>query len=310
MRWSPVDDSVPAVWLRPFRQEGALYAVGAYASWGLVPIYWKSLKHVEPFQILVHRILWSLVFVGALLLLKSRGPEFAGALRNRRTVLAFLASAILIGGNWFLYIWAVNSGHVLESSLGYFVNPLVNVLLGFLFLGERLRTAQWCAVVLAAAGVLNQTINHGTFPWISLMLASSFGVYGLLRKTARVDSLVGLALETALLAPLALGFAVAWEIHGTGVLRHADAKTASLLILGGLVTAIPLLWFAHAARRLPLTTLGFFQYISPSGQFLLAVFLYDEAFTSTHVITFGCIWSALAVYTVEAVMHARHTASA
>jgi len=282
-----------------------LYAVGAYSAWGLFPLYWKALKHVEPLQILAHRVLWSLVFAAALVAAAGRFAEIRTALGNRRTVVTLLGSTSLIGLNWYLFIWAVNTGHVLEPSLGYFINPLVNVLLGMVFLGERLRPVQWFCTLLASAGVISLAWAQATFPWIALTLAGSFGLYGLLRKTAQLESLTGLMLEAALLAPLALVFLFTREVQGTGVFGHADGLTHALLIIAGVVTAGPLLWFAHAARLLPLSLLGFFQYLAPTGQFLLAVFVYDEAFTHSHAVAFGCIWTALGVYSADAALRRR-----
>lgn len=280
---------------------GPVYAVGAYATWGLFPLYWKLLLHVPPLQILAHRILWSMVFVGGLLLWQRRWRELVLALRSRRTLLTMCGSTVLIGINWYLYIWAVNSGHVLETSLGYFINPLVNVLLGMAFLKERLRPWQWVSVLLAAVGVLNLALSSGQPPWISLALAASFGTYGLLRKIAQVESLVGLAVETALLSIPAGMLCVWWEVDGVAAFGHGDARSNGLLVFAGVVTALPLLWFADAAKRMPLSTLGFFQYLAPTGQFLLAILLYKETFTATHTVTFACIWSALAIYAVGGV---------
>ncbi len=267
---------------------GSLYALLAYGSWGLLPLYWKALGGVEAPTILAHRVLWSLGFL-ALLLMMRRTP--ATLPLDRRALRLLLVSGLLIGGNWLIYIWAVNAGRVLETSLGYFINPLVNVLLGRLFLGERLRPRQRLAVALAALGVAGLAVGAEGVPWVALSLALSFGFYGLLRKLRPVDPLAGLAVETGLMAPLAL----AWLFLAPAPVGDTGAD-AALLAGAGIVTALPLIWFAAAAARLRLTTLGFFQYMAPSLHFLLAVFAFGEPVLPVHAFTFGCIWLALALY--------------
>jgi chloramphenicol-sensitive protein RarD len=277
-----------------------LYALGAYGSWGLLPVYWKQLTSVPVLEILAHRVVWSLVFTAFLLTVWSGWREVHAALSSRRNLVTLLATSLLIATNWLLFIWAVTHGEVLASSLGYFLNPLVNVVLGVLFLGERLRPLQVASIALAGIGVVPMAVSAGGLPWISLALALSFGLYGLLRKVAPMAPLVSLTIETALLSPVAV-FYLAWrEVRGGSALWGGDAHTALLLFFAGIVTAVPLLWFASAAERLRLSTLGFFQYLAPSGHFLLAVLAYGEAFGLAHGVAFGCIWGALAVYSMDA----------
>jgi chloramphenicol-sensitive protein RarD len=279
---------------------GVLYALGAYGSWGLLPVYWKQLTHVSVLEILAHRVVWSAIFT-ALLLGASRSRRSVGAaLSPRRNQVTLLATSLLIGVNWFLFIWAVTHAKVLASSLGYFLNPLVNVALGVLFLRERLRPWQMGSVALAALGVVPLAFSAGGLPWISLALALSFGVYALLRKVAPMAPLVSLTVETALLCPFAALYLARLEAHGRNAFSRSDPQTAWLLVFAGVVTALPLLWFAAAAERLRLSTLGLFQYLAPSGHFLLAVLAYGEPFRPAQGVAFGCIWIALAVYSVDA----------
>jgi chloramphenicol-sensitive protein RarD len=289
----------------PTLNKGVIYAAGAYILWGLFPIYWKALIEVPATQILAHRIVWSLVFVGLILTLRRNWSWFRGALRQRRIILTFAVSGTLLAVNWFTYIWGVNAGFIVETSLGYFINPLVNVLLGFLFLKERLRQTQWLALGLALGGVLYLTFNYGSFPWIALTLAFSFGTYGLLRKTAALNSAEGLFLETAILFLPALGFLLLQEQRGTGAFTHTSLPTTILLIGAGAVTSIPLLLFAAGARRITLTSLGLLQYIAPTLQFLIGVLLYNEPFGPARVIGFGLIWLALILYSSESIWHRR-----
>jgi chloramphenicol-sensitive protein RarD len=279
---------------------GAVYALLAYGTWGLVAAYWKLFGAVPATEIVAHRVVWSLLVVAGLITVARRWPDVARAARDRKTLRLLACTTALISTNWGLFIWAVTSGHILQSSLGYFINPIVNVLLGVVALGERLRRAQWVAVALAGTGVGVLAIATGVVPWVSLMLAATFGLYGLLRKTATVESLVGLFVETALLAPVAAGYLALREAHGVGALGRGSVPYDALLVASGLVTALPLVWFAAAARRLPLSVLGFFQYVSPTLQFVLAVAVYKERFTPAHVATFGCIWAAVALFSFDA----------
>lgn len=276
---------------------GLLLGLGAYLMWGFLPLYFKLLAAVRPTEIVAHRIVWSVVFLGALVLLWRRWPEVRAAVTS--PVLGTLAvTAALIGVNWLIWIWAVMNGHVLEGSLGYYLNPLVNVLLGVVLLGERLSRARIFAVALAAAGVAVLAFGAGDGLWISLSLAGTFALYGYVRKVAPVDALAGLTVETALLSPLALGW-ILWANRTGGGGLDADAGTVALLVLAGAVTAVPLLLFTAAAKRLPYSTLGFLQYIAPSLQFLCAVFVFGERLTTAHVICFGAIWTALVIFAAE-----------
>ena len=280
---------------------GFLAAFGAYFAWGLFPAYWKQVGAVPSTLVVAHRVVWSFAFVAVLLALFRRWPDFGRALREPRTRRALALSTVLISGNWLLFIWAINTGRVLQGSLGYYINPLVNVLLARAFLGERLRPAQWTAVALAAAGVVYLAWGVGTLPWVSLLLAGSFGVYGLVRKTASVEALTGLAVETALATPVAAGFLLwqAWTPGGAAV-WGTSTREALFLLGAGVVTALPLWWFAEGARRLRYSTLGIIQYVAPTGQLLLAVLVYGELFTPRHAVTFACIWAAVALYTWDA----------
>jgi chloramphenicol-sensitive protein RarD len=288
---------------------GLLLGLGAYLLWGVLPLYFKALAHVGPLEIVSHRILWSLIFLGALATLWRRWPAIRAAVTTPRVLLTLALTASLIGVNWLVYIYAVVSGHVLEGSLGYYLNPLVNVLLGVVLLKERLSRLQKGAVLLAAAGVAVLAAGAGEAIWISLTLAASFALYGFLRKVAPVDSLEGLSIETAILVPAALAWVVYLQGSGAGAFRD-DMLTDLLLILGGAVTAIPLLLFTAAARRLPYSTLGFLQYIAPSLQFLLAVLAFGEPLTAAHIVCFAAIWTALAIFVVEGLRAGRAAARA
>jgi chloramphenicol-sensitive protein RarD len=281
---------------------GAGYAVLAYASWGLVPIYWKWLSAIPPGELVLHRIVGTALFAALLLTVARRWGEVGEIVRHRRRLGALLGSALLIAANWAIFIWAVQRGQILATSLGYYLNPLANVALGLALLRERLSRLQGLAVAIAAAGVAYFTAASGGLPWISLALALSFALYGLIRKTVVAGSLAGLAVETALLAPAAL-VGIAWiEAGGAGALGAADrlgAPVVAGLLGAGVVTALPLLWFASAARRLRLATVGLFQYIAPSLSLACAVLLYGEPFTRPHAVAFGCIWVALALYSTE-----------
>lgn len=287
------------------RRAGLLFGLGAYLLWGVLPLYFKALAHVPATEIVAHRIVWSLLFLAALATLWKRWGEIGRAIRSPRVALTLAATALLIGVNWLVYIYAVLSGHVLEGSLGYYLNPLVNVLLGVVLLKERLSRPRVFAVFLAAAGVAVLAAGAGEGLWISLTLAASFAVYGFLRKVAPVDSIEGLSIETAILAPLALGWIVWLEARGTGGFGEWGIATDFLLVLAGAATAVPLLLFTAAARRLPYSTLGFLQYIAPSIQFLLAVLAFGEPLTTAHIVCFGAIWAALAIFTLDGVRAAR-----
>lgn len=278
---------------------GLMFGLGAYLLWGVMPVYFKALSHVAATEIVAHRIVWSLIFLGVLATLWRRWPAIRAAVATGRVLTTLIVTSILIGINWLVYIYAVVSGHVLEGSLGYYLNPLVNVLLGVVLLKEKLTRAQIFAVGLAAAGVAVLAAGAGSGLWISLTLAASFALYGFLRKVAPVDSLEGLSIETAILVPLALGWVLWLQQSGESGFGRFGITTDLLLVLGGAVTAIPLLLFTAAARRLRYSTLGFLQYIAPSLQFLLAVLAFGEALTTAHIVCFAAIWAALAIFTFE-----------
>ena len=288
----------------PSMQTGMLFAAGAYILWGLLPIYLKALQAIDSFEIMLHRIVWSLAFVLILLAARRQWAWIGATLRRPKVVAGFAASALLLSVNWFLYIWSVNNDRVIDASLGYFMNPLVNVLLGFLVLGERLRRIQWCAVALAAAGVAWLTWQGGQLPWIGLSLALTFGTYGLLRKTAALGPLEGLSLETMLLFPVAVIGLIVLTVQGHNSFLAAPATTQWLLIAAGPVTAIPLLLFAAGARRIPLSVLGLMQYLGPSLQLLLGVWLYHEPFSAARLFGFALIWAALAIYSIDSLWRA------
>ena len=284
---------------------GVAYAGSAFLIWGLSPIYWKALAAVPAFEILMHRMIWSFLFLTPLVLLKGRWHEFLQAITTFKTLMILLVTTLLVGCNWFLFIWAINGGHILQTSLGYYINPLVNVLLGVVFLTERLRKLQLAALGLAFTGVLYLTVSYGQFPWVSLALAFTFGFYGLIRKVAPVSPLVGLTLETLLLSVPALAYVVYLDRMGVGAFLRAGGAISLLLMGAALVTGLPLLLFTNGTKRLHLTTIGFLQYIAPSCTFLLAILVYREPLHASQFLTFVLIWSALALYSWDAVMHYR-----
>ncbi|MEN8181243.1 MAG: EamA family transporter RarD [Myxococcota bacterium] len=284
---------------------GVVYALLAYGTWGLIPAYWKLLVSVPVTEILAHRAVGTVVFSVALLFVLRRLPEVRDALRSTRERRALAAGGVLIAINWGVFVWAVGVGRIVETSLGYYLNPIVNVLLGMLLLREHLSRAQGIAVVLAACGVVVMLVSHGKLPWISLVLATSFGLYGLMHKLTNVRPIPALAVETGGLAPLAVGFLVVAVEPAGGALGTATPLVKTLLLVAGPATALPLLWFASAARRLPLSTLGLFQYLAPTLSLLLAVFAYGEPFTRTHGVAFALIWTALALYSVDALYASR-----
>lgn len=279
---------------------GIFCALGGFTIWGLFPIYFKALAHVPAIEVLAHRIVWSVGLLAVLLLLTGRWQSWRAEIRNRRKIAYYLVTTVLIAGNWLVYIWAVQNGRVLEASLGYYINPLVSVLLGVLFLRERLNRRQGLAVLLAAAGVSILVLRHGAVPWVSLVLACSFGGYGLLRKRAGVSPLLSLFLETLLMTPAALGWLIMLAVQGKGALGTVDPGTDLLLSAAGVATVVPLMLFLEAMQRLRLATVGLLQYLTPTLQFLLAVGVYREPFSATHVLTFAFIWAALGIYSADA----------
>ncbi len=276
--------------------KGNLSALGAYLLWGFFPIYWKFLQNVPAIQIISHRVIWSFLFVIVLITIRREWKSLIKAISNRKTLLIYLAAAILLTINWFVYVWGVNSDHVVETSLGYFINPLLSVLLGVIFLRERLRLFQWIPVGLAGVGVIYLTLVYGQLPWIALALAFSFGFYGLIKKTAPLGALFGITLETGLAFIPCLAILISTEIAGTGAFGHIPIQQTILLSLTGIVTAVPLLMFASAARNIHLSTLGLLQYLTPTCQFLIGITLYQEPFSHHQLIGFSIVWIALLLF--------------
>ncbi|MBB5389878.1 MULTISPECIES: EamA family transporter RarD [unclassified Herbaspirillum] len=276
-----------------------LYAISSFLLWGLFPLYFKMLKEIPSFDIVIHRLFWSFIFLTGVLLWRRQWAWLKRAAQQPRVLLGFLLSALLLSGNWTLYVWAVNAGRIVDTSLGYFMSPLVSVLLGYLLLKERMRPLQWLAVVLALGVVLWLTIANGSLPWIGLIIAATFGLYGLLRKTAPLGALEGLSLETLMMLPLVLVFLGVDTWRGSNSFLTASPGAQLLLALSGPVTAVPLLLFAQAARRIPLSLLGLLQYISPTIQLLTGVLIYGESFAGDRAVGFSVIWLALAVYSAE-----------
>jgi len=288
-------------------RQGVLLAIAAYFIWGIAPVYFKFIYYVPAVEILTHRVVWSFFFMLALISLCRQWPQVKKACKNRKKILALALTALLIGSNWLLFIWAVNHNHMLEASLGYFVNPLVNVLLGMIFLGERFRRMQWVAVILAICGVLIQLWTFGSLPIIALGLAFSFAFYGLIRKKIGVDAQTGMLFETLWLLPIAAIYLFAIAESSTSDMTQNSLALNLLLMLAGIITTIPLLCFTAAANRLRLSTLGFFQYIGPTLMFLLATTFYDEVITTDKMMTFAFIWAALALFISDAVYTQRRT---
>ena len=282
-------------------QRGIILALAAYTMWGVAPIYFKSLQHVSPLEILSHRVIWSFFFLAGLIVIGKSWGKIRAVLGKPRILLVLVATALLVGGNWLIFIWAVNNNYMLDASLGYYINPLLNVLLGMLFLGERLRPLQWVAVALAAGGVAVQLIQFGSLPWIALALAASFGLYGLLRKKVNLDAATGLFMETCILLPMAALYVLLLADSPTADWSVNPMSTNLLLMAAGIVTTLPLLCFTGAATKLKLSTLGFFQYIGPSLMFLLAITVYGEQFTADKGYTFTFIWGALLLFSFDGI---------
>jgi len=278
---------------------GYLYALLAYLLWGLFPIYWQPLEAIPATQLIGHRIVWSFVFMVAFLAVIKQTRRLSGLFTNRRVVLTYGFAGALLAGNWLTYVWGVTHGHIVEASLGYFINPLLSVLLGLVVLKEHLWPWQWAAIGLATLGVAYLTWTYGRLPWIALALAITFSLYGLVTKTAPLDALDGLTLETGLLFLPALAFLLWCEAQGQGAFGHAGALANAMMVGAGAVTAVPLLFFGAAARRVPLSVLGILQYLAPTLQFLLGVLAYHEPFTHSHLIGYSLVWAALAIFWVE-----------
>ncbi|EJE8675796.1 EamA family transporter RarD [Vibrio parahaemolyticus] len=288
-------------------RQGVLLAVGAYTMWGIAPMYFKSIAQVSPLEILSHRVIWSFFLLAALLHFGRHWRSVYHIATDKKKIAYLLSSSVLIGGNWLIFIWAVNSNHMLDASLGYYINPLINVLLGMVFLGERLRKLQWFAVVLAGCGVLVQLIVFGSVPIVAMALAMSFGFYGLLRKKVAVDAQTGLFVETLILLPAAAVYLLFIASSPTANMVENPLQLNILLVAAGVITTLPLLCFTGAATRLKLSTLGFFQYIGPSLMFLLAVLIYGETFTMDKAITFAFIWGALVVFSFDGLRNNRRS---
>jgi chloramphenicol-sensitive protein RarD len=278
---------------------GLFYGLGAYGLWGIIPLYFYALRDLPPLEVLAHRVVWSFVLLTGMMFAWRRWGDVRGALVRGDVMLRLGASTVLIAVNWFTYIYSVSTGQVLESSLGYFITPLVNVLLGMVFLGERLRPAQLASLLLAAVGVLNLAVQGDGFPWIAMVLAVSFAFYGLMRKTVAVDAPLGLFVETSLLTLPAVLLLAALQANGSSEALSASGTTLALLVSGGVITTIPLLLFAGAARRLRMATLGFLQYLAPSIQFVLAVTVFGEPLSRAKLVSFGFIWTAVALYSMH-----------
>jgi chloramphenicol-sensitive protein RarD len=283
-------------------KSGIWYAVGAYAAWGLLPIYWKLLSDVPAPQLLAHRIVWSFITLVIVVVAMRQWRAFAAIAGRRRVLVAYTAAALLIGVNWLTYVYGVNAGFIVETSLGYFINPLLSVALGVLVLRERLRPIQWLPIVLASAGVTYLTVAYGSLPWIALVLALTFALYGLIKKTVAIGSLFGLTLETGILLLPATVYLTMVESGGSGALAGATPTAIALLVGAGVMTTLPLLMFASAASRIPLSLVGILQYIAPTLQFLIGVLVYDEPMTRARLVGFGLVWIALVIFAVESVV--------
>ncbi|MGF1698311.1 EamA family transporter RarD [Vibrio kyushuensis] len=281
-------------------RQGILFAIGAYTMWGIAPIYFKSLDGVSALEILSHRVIWSFFFLAGLLQVGRRWRDVRDVMKSKPKMAYLLSTSVVIGLNWLIFIWAVNENRMLDASLGYYINPLINVLLGMIFLGERLRHLQWFAVALAACAVIVQLVAFGSVPIIAITLAMSFGLYGLLRKKVGVDAQTGLFIETLVLLPVAAIYLLFIADSPTSSFSNNETSLNILLLLAGVITTLPLLCFTGAATRLKLSTLGFFQYIGPSLMLLLAVLMYGEEFTQDKTVTFAFIWGALVVFTFDA----------
>lgn len=282
-------------------RQGIMYGLGAYCLWGILPIYWKLLQHVPALEILANRFIWSAVFVFFLLLVTGKFKVFlsetAAVFSKFKTGTAMLAAAVTISFNWGIFIWAVEAGRIVESSMGYYINPLVSVLFGMVFLREKLDKLQWTAVICAIIGITIMLVKNGSLPWVSVSLAFTFALYGLLKKIIPVSAMTSIMLETLLIMPVAIGYLYFLSISGDCTYQSGDLLTISVLIGAGAVTATPLLLFTSCAKLLPLKIVGFMQYLSPTISLFLGIFVYGEVFTSTHMLSFGCIWLGLLFFT-------------
>lgn len=282
-------------------KQGVFYAIAAYFMWGLLPLYWKVFQAMGAWEILAHRIVWSVVFVAIIIVVTKRTRKLRESVSGAKMVGALIVCSLLISANWLLYIWAVNNDQVMQTSLGYYMNPLITVLMGVIFLKEKMHVGQWISLALASCGVLYITIQYGEFPWVALSLALTFAFYGLAKKLVKLEAIIGLAWETLFVAPIALAYLLMIQINGTETVSALAWWQVLLLTLAGVGTALPLYWFAQAATRLPLSMIGFIQYLSPTISLLSAIFLFHEPFTTTHMISFSLIWGALIIFTVSSI---------
>ncbi|MFE1628573.1 EamA family transporter RarD [Brevibacillus reuszeri] len=282
-------------------KQGVFYAIAAYFMWGLLPLYWKVFQAMGAWEILAHRIVWSVVFVAIIIVVTKRTRKLRESVSGAKMVGALIVCSLLISANWLLYIWAVNNDQVMQTSLGYYMNPLITVLMGVIFLKEKMHVGQWVSLALASCGVLYITIQYGEFPWVALSLALTFAFYGLAKKLVKLEAIIGLAWETLFVAPIALAYLLMIQINGTETVSALVWWQVLLLTLAGVGTALPLYWFAQAAARLPLSMIGFIQYLSPTISLLSAIFLFHEPFTTTHMISFSLIWGALIIFTVSSI---------
>jgi chloramphenicol-sensitive protein RarD len=292
---------------RESTRAGLFYGIAAYGLWGLMPLYFATVRAVSPGELLAHRIVWCFLLLLGVLTVLRRWPDFLRVVTTRRTVLYLIVSAHLVAANWLIYIYGVYRNDVVQTTLGYFINPLFSILLGLVFFRERLRLSQWIAIALAGAGVAVFVAMVDEFPWIALGVAISFGLYGLVRKVTPVDGLIGLTVETMVLTPVAAICLLWWSTAGTSIFGTESRSLDALIIASGLVTAAPLFCFGQAARRLPLSTLGFLQYMAPTVQFLIALFVFKERFPLEKQISFGLVWAALLFLTMDSILHSRRT---
>ncbi|UCF71766.1 MAG: EamA family transporter RarD [candidate division WOR-3 bacterium] len=286
------------------RTRGIIYTTVAFSAWGVLPLYWKALGSVSALEILAHRILWSFAFIAVVLLIQ-RKPYVFKYLRDVRNRQTLLIMSGLIGLNWFIYVFAVNSDRIVEASLGYYINPILSVILGVMILKERMNALQVIAFILACSGVLYLTLDYGKFPWVAVVLACAFALYGLLKKTTQIDAMPGLLIETMILSPIALAIIVYQILVGKGVLITLSPRMGLLIVFAGVVTTLPLYWFAQGARRIRLSSVGFLQYIAPTLMLFMGVFLYREIFTTAHQISFGLVWCGLLLYTLSVLRDSR-----
>ncbi len=285
-----------------YMKKNLIYVFISYVLWGFFPIYFKLLHEAPALQIMAHRVTWSFIFLIFLVVIRKEFYKILKSL-NKKIIITYSIAGILLAINWLTYVWGVNAGFVVEASLGYFINPLLSVVLGVLLLKEKLRKLQWLPVILAAIGLVYLTIDHGSLPWIALVLALTFGSYGLIKKIAPLPSINGLTIETAAVLVPALAYLVFVEFNGTAVFGHASLRTTLLLALSGVITAIPLIFFAAGAPKVPLVTIGILQYIAPTIQFLIGIFIYHEPFSRGQLIGFSIVWIALVIFTIEGLMN-------